>query len=433
MLGLLVATVAVVMVALVSGSTIVYFLLYLVAVTVASAYLLARRGLVGLEAGCWLDRHHAIVGDVLTVTYTLHSAARLPKPWLEVHSPSTLPVTIPGRVVALGSRTERTWAARVPLPERGQFRVDALVVRAGDPFGLFESSATVGSGASVLVYPAVAALPAWSLAAAAMEGTSSHATGSPHLTPLVTSVRPYTPGDAFNRIHWRSSARHQELQVKEFEVEPSADLLLFLDLERRAHVGTGDSATMETAVGAAAALAAHALADGRGVGLDAIGLRRAVIPADHGARQRHKIMGLLAVAQAEGSTPAAEMLAEGAGRVRRGMVALLVTPSLDLSWVRPLAALRGVGATTIACLPDPLAHLSASLAATQQPPLIPSVRETLERQMRTLQHALAEHGIQSQVIHPGRPLGEQLVSGQGGGPMVRRSGGPTGLRTVVRR
>ncbi len=279
---------------------------------VGLAYLLARRGLTSLEAGSWLDRQHATVGDTLTVTYTLRSSARLPKPWLETHSPSTLPVAIPGRVISLRSHTSRTWAARVPLTHRGQYRVDPMVVRTGDPFGLFESVASVGPGAALIVYPEVQPLPAWSLPPSAIEGASTRAEHGPHLTPLVTSVRPYTPGDAFNRIHWRSSARHQELQVKEFDIEPSADLMVFVDLDRNFHAGAGPSATIESTVDAAAALAAHALADDRGVGMEAIGLRRAVIASERGARQQHKIMSLLAVVQAEGNTPLAEMLVEGA-------------------------------------------------------------------------------------------------------------------------
>jgi hypothetical protein len=98
-LGLLAAGAVVVMVALLSGAVYIYFLLYLVAVTFGLAYLVARRGLTHLEAGSWLDRHHATVGDVLTITYTLRSTSRLPKPWLEVHRPSTLAQPIPGRVI----------------------------------------------------------------------------------------------------------------------------------------------------------------------------------------------------------------------------------------------------------------------------------------------------------------------------------------------
>jgi uncharacterized protein (DUF58 family) len=408
-LGFVLIVGAATMIAALSGRPEVFFFLYLGLLSIGLAYLIARRGLSRLEAGSWLDREHATVGDTLTVTYTLRSASRLPKPWLEVHSPSTLPIAIPGRVISLGPLMSRTWAARVPLSDRGQFRVDPMVVRTGDPFGLFESIATVGPGAAVLVYPRVQPLPGWSLPPAAIEGASARAHQGPHLTPLATSVRPYTSGDSFNRIHWRSSARHQELQVKEFDVEPSADIWIFLDLDRSQHTGSDDHASIETAVGTAAALAAHALADGRGVGMEAIGLRRAVIGADRGARQRHKIMSLLAVAQPEGSTPLAEMLLEGGARMRRGTVALVVTPSLDRSWVAPLAALRTSGVAPVACVIDPLAHASASLVAAGEETPSPSEREPLERDQRSLMHALGEHDIRGLIIQPGVPLGEQLV------------------------
>lgn len=418
--GLLLTVGLVIAAAALTGSTVVYFFVYLGLVVMGLAYLLARRGLTGLEAGSWLDRQHATVGDTLTVTYTLRSSARLPKPWLEVHSPSTLPTAIPGRVIAMASRTSRTWAARVPLTQRGQYRVDPMVVRTGDPFGLFESVASVGPGAAVLVYPQVQALPGWRLPTTAMEGASARAEHGTHLTPLVTSVRPYTPGDAFNRIHWRSSARHQELQVKEFDIEPSADLLIFLDLERSAHVGVGQHATIETAVEVGAAVTAHALADERGVGMDAVGLRRAIIAGDRGARQQHKVMGLLAVAQPEGSTPLAELLIEGTAHLRQGTVALAITPSLDRSWVAPLAGLRNGGVAPIACIIDPIDHASASLVATDQAPLTPSERQPREQELRALLHLLAEHDVRTFVVRPGIPLAEQLVSLDAGRRGTRR-------------
>lgn len=397
-LGILVVAAVVIGAALISGATWIYFLFYLVVAVVGLAYLLARRGLSHLEAGAWLDRRHATVGEALTITYTLRSSAALPKPWLEVHSPSTLPVAIPGRVVSLGPRMARSWAARVPLTARGQFRVEPMVIRTGDPFSLFESVATVGPGASLLVYPRVAALPAWSLPPAVLEGASARARHGIPTSPLATSVRPYTPSDAFNRIHWRSSARHQELQVKEFDIEPSADVWIFLDLDRGRHVGSGPEASIEVAIETAAALAAHALDEGRGVGLEAIGVQRTVVNVDRGPRQRHKIMGLLAVAQATGMAPLPEMLLEGAARLRRGMIAVVVTPSLDPAWVPPLATMRGTGVAPIACL------IEASPMAASSP----------GQATRALLHVLAEHDVRALLVRPGIPLGEQLTTGRSG-------------------
>ena len=148
--------------------------------------------------------------------------------------------------------------------------------------------------------------------------------------------------------------------------------------------------------------------------MEAIGLRRAVIAADRGARQQHKMMSLLAVAQAEGTTPLGEMLMEGSARMRRGTVALVLTPSLDRSWVAPLASLRSAGVAPVACIVDPIAHSDASLAASGHGGLTPSERAPREQELRALLHLLAEHDVRVHVLQPETPLGEQLVTTRDG-------------------
>ena len=72
----------------------------------------------------------------------------------------------------------------------------------------------------------------WRLPAASLEGSHASPERTLQTTPLATTVRPYAPGDAMNRIHWQSTARHGEIQVKEFDLEQTADAWIFLDLER---------------------------------------------------------------------------------------------------------------------------------------------------------------------------------------------------------
>jgi uncharacterized protein (DUF58 family) len=43
-------------------------------------------------------------------------------------------------------------------------------------------------------------------------------------------VRDYEPGDSFSRIHWRSTARRDRLVVKEFELDPLADIWIVPDM-----------------------------------------------------------------------------------------------------------------------------------------------------------------------------------------------------------
>lgn len=396
--------------ALVTGAQFLYFLVYLGALVLVGAWLVTRFGLSGLEAGFGLDRPQAQVGEGVRAWYTLRNRGRLPKLWLEVASPSTLPDPIPGRALSLGPRATRSWFLDLPLTRRGHYRIDPMAIRTGDPFGLFQASASVGAGTSIVVYPAVDPLPMWRLPPALIEGSDSHAERTHQSTPLVTGVRPYVTGDAFNRIHWKSSARQMELQVKEFDLEQTADLWLFLDLDRAVHTGTEDEATIETAVRACASIAAKASGSNRSIGFEAAGTRRIVVTADRGPRQQQKILHLLAAVQPDGMVPLHELLVDGLARLRRGMTAVVVTPSLDRGWVSPLASLRrrGIGCTVM--LIDPIAHDLRSRILDGDPPLDPEVLALMDAELAALRHALAEHELLPQVLVPSVPLGAQIVT-----------------------
>ncbi|MFI5254083.1 MAG: DUF58 domain-containing protein [Candidatus Limnocylindrales bacterium] len=393
-----------------TGADFLFFLLYLGLLVVGGAYLVTRFGLTDLEAGYVLDRAQGHVGETLQATYTVRNVGRLPKLWLEVHNPSTLPAPLPGRALALGPHAERTWVRRVLLGSRGHYRVDPLIIRTGDPFGLFEASATVGTGAGIVVFPRVESLPHWRLPASTLEGSSAFAERTQQATPLVTSIRPYAPGDAYNRIHWKSSARQQELQVKEFDLEQTADLWIFLDLERRVQAGQGEESTVEAAVRVAAALASHALLENRAVGIMATGHHLAVLPADRGARQHRKIMSLLAAVNADGTAPLAEALIAGLPRIRRGMTAVIITPSLERDWVVPLSALRLRGVPTLVCLLDRAAYEVHGRRYRHRADLSEALLADQERVARAVSHALAEHDVPVYPIVPGRKLGELLVA-----------------------
>ena len=231
-LELLIVAAVLVVAAFSTGLPFLFYLLYLAILVIGGSYVLVRIGLSDLEAGYVVSQLHGHVGDKMRVTYTLRNGSRLPKSWLEIHNPTTLPGGLPGRAIALAGRSERSWLIRVPLSRRGHFRIEPLHIRTGDPFGFFEASATVGQGVSVVVYPRLEPLPRWRLPASALEGSQVSPVRTLQRTPLATTVRPYAPGDSMNRIHWKSTARHGEIQVKEFDLEQTADAWIVLDLQR---------------------------------------------------------------------------------------------------------------------------------------------------------------------------------------------------------
>jgi uncharacterized protein (DUF58 family) len=415
-LQLVLVGVVLVVAAFSTGKPFLFYLVYLGILVVGGSYVLTRLGLSDLEAGYAVNQLSGHVGDRLRVTYTLRNTSRVPKFWLEVHNPTSLPAGLPGRAISLGPRSERSWLVRTPLTRRGHFRVEPLQIRTGDPFGFFESSAAVGTGVTVVIYPRIEALPLWKLPAANIDGSHAMPERTLQTTPLATTVRPWAPGDAFNRIHWKATARHGDIHVKEFDLEQTADAWIVLDLDRAGQVGRGDESTVEVAVRAAASIADKAIQENRAVGLTVNAHRLAQLPPDRGGRQHLKIMQLLAAVDGDGTSPLSETLVATVPRIRRGMTAVVITPSLERDWVKPLAALRsrGVGCVVVSFDVADFERFAKDeelrLHGLPPEPIDPVAEAARTQRVRALRHALSEFDVEVHTAHPAHSLGEALAS-----------------------
>jgi uncharacterized protein (DUF58 family) len=313
--------------------------------------------------------HRAQVGDYARERLTLRNLWRLPKLWVELQDHSDLPHHPPGIVTYLSGHDRRRWTVRTPCTMRGKFTLGPATLVSGDPFGIFRVARQLGNTSEIVVYPRMAALPGFSLPSAELPGGQNLKNRTYHVTPNVSGVRDYVPGDSFNRIHWRSTARTGQLMVKEFELDPTAELYIVLDMQERAHerllgeqAGRGmvrrselrvTESTEEYGVHVAASIARHMLDQDRAVGLIAWGQNREVIAAEREVRQLYKILEALAVLRAHGAQSLAEVLAAEANRFGRNSTLLLITPSLDERWVTSVQQLRYRGVQAVAVFVEP--------------------------------------------------------------------------------
>lgn len=332
--------------AIASGVDLLSYLAYLILFVGAAMWIVSRQTLDGLRVARRIGQAYAHLGDTIELRYELHNERRFGKLWLEVFEESNWPEHLPGRVLSIGGQKERRWKVLVKAARRGRFELGPIVLRSGDPFGLFATEAHVDAPALILVYPKVLPLPHWQLPGALLEGGVLTGQRSLQATSMVMGIREYRPGDAFNRIHWRSSARHRALHVKEFELDKTADLWIYLDLDAHWHRGEGEIATIERAVTVIASVVSKALREHRTVGLVTSGHRAEIMQPDRGTKQFGKVMQFLAQVQAGGEMSMAETLIETTPRIRRGSSVLIVTPSLDRQWVRPAASLREAAIAT---------------------------------------------------------------------------------------
>jgi uncharacterized protein (DUF58 family) len=234
------------------GLRLFYYLAYVLGAVLIASWVWTRLNRRGLEVRREVSPTQAQVGQIIRETIELRNLSWVRKLWLEVRDQSSLPGHHVGAVVTLPGRKSKRWQVRTRCIHRGLYRLGPTVVVTGDPFGLFQTSQVLEGRGEILVFPPTVPLSQFGLKSGELPGGLRTERRAFHSTPNAVGIREYTPGDPTNRIHWAVSARNQKLMVKEFELDPTADLWLVLDLHEDVHVSAvGDGAD----IGEAARLA----------------------------------------------------------------------------------------------------------------------------------------------------------------------------------
>ncbi len=296
----------------------------------------------------------AQVGDRIEERLALENHSWIPKLWVQVSDGSTLPGHHAGYVSSVGPRQRIAWRARTLCRKRGRYTLGPVTATTGDPLGLFRRELTLAPSAQLLVLPIVFDLRAFSLFPGIMPGRGRGSQRSLQMTTNVVTVRNYMAGDALTRIHWPSTARHGELMVKEFDLDPTIDIVILLDLDKDAQAGDEESSTEEYGVTIAASLAAFFLRHRElAVALEAPGPSGVSLPLDRGERQTDRILEALAIVRADRRMSLATALAELDMKLSRNTALVIITPSTELDWERQLGRMKRRGVRPAVVTLDP--------------------------------------------------------------------------------
>ncbi|HEY3263466.1 MAG TPA: DUF58 domain-containing protein [Pseudonocardiaceae bacterium] len=320
----------------------------------------------------------------------------------------------------------RGGAGRVHVLPAGRFRLtcsrgsdgwgEAIVLRTDHLLAgrdcLMVYGPVVGAATRQVVLPPVDPLPAGPLPPRAAGLVGAHRSRRPGDSTELRAIRPFAPGDRLRRVDWRVSLRagfpHSgALHVRERHADADADVVLALDtgVDVGAALGdwasvtpsgrafrtgsghrSGPASSLDTAVRAAASLAASYLQQGDRVGLADLGRPQLYLKPGSGVRQllrlRHR---LVLCARSAGWSPRPVLAQQ---LVPAGAMVAVLSPFLDdaVAQLAVVAARRGNLVVAIDVLPQPL-------VADPETPWGEAVLALVRAERRARLDGLASHGV----------------------------------------
>jgi uncharacterized protein (DUF58 family) len=360
---------------LATGRAILFNLAYLLGLLIIISFAWAWVNLNWVRLSRNTRTRRTQVGRPLEERFTVYNTSIVPKLWLEVRDFGNVPGHYSSHVVHnLGGRNAYTWRVNTICTERGRYQLGPLRLRTSDPFGLFPMERDFAATTHVVVYPLTFDIHQFALPIGILPGGDALRRRTHYVTTNAAGVRDYAPGDSYGRIHWPSTARRDRLIVKEFELDPLADIWIVPDMAMFGHIAPKvntaqrisdlppwmqlddfelPETTEEYTVAIAASLAQYFLRRDRAVGLVGYGQSNEVVQPDRGERQLNRILETLAVLRAQGQVPLADVLHAESHLFPRGTTVIVVTANAEEDWALAARQVARRGLRMVSVLVNP--------------------------------------------------------------------------------
>jgi uncharacterized protein (DUF58 family) len=266
-----------------TGQEALLFMAALLVTVVPLTRLWNRWSLRNITYARSLSESRAFVGESVDLSIELTNNKLLPLSWLRVDDrfpdimpprdraliPSGMPkIGLLSHVAALSWYEKVRWHYSIPCTQRGFYFFGPVQLRSGDIFGIFESEAVLEGTTRLIVYPQVQPLERLGLPAKdPFGGQRTHRPVFEDPTRVV-GVRDYHPDDPMRRVHWKATARTQNLQVRVWEPTEEPQIVVLLNVATfRRHWQGINRELLEWVISVAASICMHAFTDRNTVGL----------------------------------------------------------------------------------------------------------------------------------------------------------------------
>lgn len=185
-----------------------------------------------------VDKAFITKGESIKFLFSIHNESRWVYPHIEVifyGVDSILTQYFESKRMSIDGRDQKRYDYEIACKYRGYYEVGIRQIYMTDFLGLFRIPCKVLNPKGVTVYPRIIPLVDFPLLDQDGEHSDLDKEKSMGSGNLFSNIRSYVYGDSMKQVHWKISAKRQELMIKERQSVSPSGTYIFLDLSRHTY------------------------------------------------------------------------------------------------------------------------------------------------------------------------------------------------------
>lgn len=218
--------------AYISGGNLPYsiFYVFLITIVLGIVYMIITKR--SIYAKFKYESRFYNVGDSTNITIVVENTGVIPTPYVYVESKvlRSLMGGYRGELIFLGVDKNVWINNEIFFAKRGIYDFSNISLEVNDLFCIFKAVKNIHSKLEINVYPKVHDLSNISLSGKdCYENVINSKSGIDDFT-LIKDIRKYNVGDNLKKVHWKLSAKHGEMYVKNFDAISGKECNLFINM-----------------------------------------------------------------------------------------------------------------------------------------------------------------------------------------------------------
>lgn len=333
--------IAVLLVGGVFVTTIFFITLFLI----LFSYISGRYTLKDLVNIVWKGDYKIQAGDTTKLSMELYNSGAFPIPYVKIST--DLPKRLTGEeprdnIYSILPSNKIVIQKEILCKYKGIYKIGFLEAEFGDILGMFKWKKSFSDDTLLYVYPKVYDIKGFSIPVRQHFGTAAVRHNAYEDYANIRDIRKYATGDSLKKVHWKVTAHKGELYVKNVELNATADLNIFLDLNQNNFQEENALDIEEKGAECAVSIIRYALLKGMSVSFTAKGKEFINLSGSDISRY-NDFQDAVTQTTASGDMPIGALVKSQSPKLGWGVTAVIITSNMDKQSMDTLLTLKSSG------------------------------------------------------------------------------------------